>query len=66
VNSEGDSLRLIGCLLLLSGFFIAVAAMVLMNSLPTRLSFAAAGFGVEVLGLALLMNAHKAMQKERR
>jgi hypothetical protein len=59
-------LRLIGCLLLLSGFFIAVAAMVLMNSFPTRLGFVAAGFAVEVLGLALLMNAHKAMQKERR
>ena len=40
--------------------------MVLMNSFPTRLGFVAAGFAVEVLGLALLMNAHKAMQKERR
>jgi hypothetical protein len=59
-------LRLIGCLLLLSGFLVAVAALVLMNSLPTRLGFVAAGFGVEVLGLGLLMNGYKAMQKEQK
>jgi hypothetical protein len=58
-------LRLIGCLLLLSGFFIAVAALVLMNSFPTRLGFVLAGFGVEVLGLSLLINGYKSMQKEQ-
>jgi hypothetical protein len=59
-------LRPIGCLLLLSGFFITVAALVLMNSFPTRFGFVVAGFGVEVLGLGLLMNGHKSMQKEQR
>jgi hypothetical protein len=65
-NCEGDSLRLIGCLLLLSGFFITAAALVLMNSLASRMGFVAAGLGVEVLGLVLLMNGHKALQKEQR
>jgi hypothetical protein len=59
-------LKLIGCLLLLSGFFIAVAALVLMNSLATRACFVVAGFGVEVLGLALLMSGHKPVQKEQK
>jgi len=63
---QGDYLRLIGCLLLLSGFFVVVAAMVLMNTFPSRLGFVVAGFGVEILGLGLLMNGHKAMQKEQR
>lgn len=59
-------MRLIGCLLLLSGFFIVVAALVLMNSFATRLGFVVAGFGVEVLGLVLLMNGHKAIEKEQK
>ncbi len=58
-------MRLIGCLLLLSGFFIATSAIVLMNSLATRMGFVAAGLGVEGLGLALLMNGYKALEKER-
>jgi len=49
---QGDYLRLIGCLLLLSGFFVVVAAMVLMNTFPSRLGF--------------VVNGHKAMQKEQR
>jgi hypothetical protein len=63
---EGDYLRLIACLLLLSGFFIALAALVLMPSLHARLGFVAAGIGVEVLGVALLTQAHKSAKKEQR
>jgi hypothetical protein len=58
-------LRLIGCLLLLSGFFIAASALVMMNSFATRMGFVAAGLGVEALGLALLMNGYKALEKEQ-
>jgi hypothetical protein len=61
-----NPLKLIGCLLLVSGFFIVVGALVLMYSIPSRLGFVAAGFGVEMLGLTLLMNAHKAIVKEQR
>jgi hypothetical protein len=59
-------LRLIGCLLLLSGFFIALAALVLMLSIQMRLGFVAAGLGVEVLGMGLLTQAYKAATKEQR
>ena len=59
-------MRLIGCLLLLSGFFVVAAAMVLMSSFPTRMGFVVAGVGVEALGLGLLMNAYKSLQKEQR
>jgi hypothetical protein len=57
---------LIGCLLLLSGFFIALAALVLMPSIQMRLGFVAAGLGVEVLGMGLLTQAYKAATKEQR
>jgi hypothetical protein len=59
-------LRLIGCLLLLSGFFVALAALVLLPAVLTRLVFVTAGLGVEILGVALLTRAHTLMQKERR
>jgi hypothetical protein len=56
---EGDFLRLIGCLLLLSGFFLVLAALVLMPSLQARMAFVAAGLGVEVIGVGLLTQAYK-------
>jgi hypothetical protein len=63
---EGDSLRLVGCLLLPSGFFLVLAALVLMPTLGSRFAFVAAGVGVEVLGVGLLTRAYTLMQKERR
>jgi hypothetical protein len=59
-------LRLIGCLLLLSGFFLVLAALVLMPSLPARAAFIAAGLGVEILGVGLLTQAYKSGTKEQR
>ena len=59
-------MRLIGCLLLLSGFFIVLAALVLMTSFQSRLGFVVAGVGVEVLGVALLTQAYKAATKVQR
>ena len=52
-------MRLIGCLLLLSGFFLVLAALVLMPSLQARMAFVAAGLGVEVIGVGLLTQAYK-------
>ena len=63
---EENFLRLIGCLLLLSGFFIAIAALVVMTSFQMRMVFVAAGLGVEVLGVGLLTQAYKSAKKERR
>ncbi|HEY4381893.1 MAG TPA: hypothetical protein VGN01_16210 [Acidobacteriaceae bacterium] len=59
-------MRLIGCLLLLSGFFLALAALVMMPSFSARFAFVAAALGVEVLGVGLLTQAYKAEQKEQR
>jgi hypothetical protein len=59
-------LRLIGCLLLLSGFFIVLAALVLMKLFQMRLGFVGAGLGVDVLGVALLTKAYKSASKEQR
>jgi hypothetical protein len=59
-------LRLIGCLLLLSGFFIVLTALVLLPVFQMRLGFTIAGFGVEVLGIGLLTQSYKSQQKEQR
>jgi len=58
-------LRLVGCLLLLSGFFIVLGALVLFAVSPMRFVFVAAGLGVEVLGVGLLTRAYTLMQKEQ-
>jgi hypothetical protein len=58
-------LRLLGCLLLLSGFLLSAVALVLLASLGQRFVFVAAALGVEVLGVALLTRANKAMIKEQ-
>ena len=59
-------MRLVGCLLLPSGFFLVLAALVLMPALGSRFAFVTAGVGVEVLGVGLLTRAYTLMQKERR
>jgi hypothetical protein len=58
-------LRLVGCLLLLSGFVLSVVALVLLASLGQRFAFVGAGLGVEVLGVALLTRANTAIAKEQ-
>jgi len=59
-------LRLVGCLLLLSGFALALAALVLLATLAQRVAFVAAGLAVELLGLALLTQGYRAIQKDSR
>jgi hypothetical protein len=59
---EGVHLRLVGCLLLLSGFALVLAALVMLPGFAERLAFAVAGFAVELLGLALLTLGYKSVQ----
>jgi hypothetical protein len=59
-------LRLVGCLLLLSGFFLVLAALVMLAAFGQRLAFVGAGFGVELLGLALLTQGYKPQKREQR
>jgi hypothetical protein len=57
--------RLIGCVLLLSGFAIVLAALVLLTTLAQRFAFVAAGFAIELLGIALLTQGYRSLQKAR-
>jgi hypothetical protein len=59
-------LKAIGCLLLVSGFFVVLAALVLMRTFAAEMSFVIAGIAVEGLGLGLLVNGHRTPVKERR
>ena len=58
-------MRLVGCLLLVSGFFLVLAALVLFPAPAMRIAFVAAGLGVEALGVALLTRAHTLLQKDQ-
>lgn len=59
-------MKLGACLLLLFGFFLVLAALVMLTSLAQRSAFVGAGFGVEVLGLSLLTHAYRTMRREQR
>jgi hypothetical protein len=56
-------LRLIGCLLLLSGWFIALSALVMLPGFAQRASFIAAALAIEALGLALLTRGYTLHQR---
>ena len=56
-------MKLIGCLLLFSGWLIVVAALVMLAAFAQRAAFVAAGMGVEVLGLVLLTQAYTSRQR---
>jgi hypothetical protein len=58
-----DDLKLAGCLLLLSGALIVVAALALLPGFALRSAFAAAGVAVELLGLGAMARGH--MLRER-
>lgn len=56
-------MKLIGCLLLFSGWIIVVAALLMLATFAQRAAFVAAGMGVEVLGLFLLTQAYTSIQR---
>jgi len=58
-------MRLVGFLLLLSGWALVLAAVILLPSAQARDGFVLAGIGVEVLGLILVIRSHRALQGER-
>jgi hypothetical protein len=59
-------LKLIGCLLLISGWLLVLAALVMLQAFAQRAAFVAAGLGTEILGLALLSNAYTAQQRRQK
>jgi hypothetical protein len=58
-------MRLAGFLLLLAGFAIVLAAIVLFPSATPRGWFVLAGIAVELLGLVLAFRSHMELRKER-
>ncbi|HTR47371.1 MAG TPA: hypothetical protein VMM16_08315 [Verrucomicrobiae bacterium] len=51
-------MKILGFLLLLSGWTIALAAVALLAQEAPRTAFVLAGFGVEIVGLVLVIRAH--------
>jgi hypothetical protein len=59
-------LKLAGFLLLLAGWAIVLAAVVLLVPALPRTSFVLAGVSVEALGLVVVVRSHIALQGEQR
>ena len=59
-------MRLMGFVLLISGWALVPAALMLLGGTAQRLAFVLAGFAVELLGLHLLGSAYKALHSEPR
>ena len=51
-------MKLAGFLLLLAGWVIAIAAVILLASLELRTAFVTAGVGIEIFGFVLAARAH--------
>ena len=59
-------MRLVGFLLLLAGWGLVLSAVALLASTVPRASFALTGFGVELLGLILVIRSHAPPGEEER
>ena len=55
-------MRLLGFLLLLAGWFIVLAAVVLLGPGAARAVFLLAGMGVEVIGLVIVFRSHLSLR----
>jgi len=58
-------MRLVGFLLLLAGWVLVLAAVVLLGAAPPRAAFVLAGTAVEALGLALVFRSHLVLRGSR-
>lgn len=59
-------MKLTGFLLLAGGWIIILAAIALLPSGPSQVSFVLVALGVEALGLVLVFRAHLIPSRERR
>jgi hypothetical protein len=59
-------MKLTGFLLLVGGWIIVLAAMAMLPSGPSQVSFVLVALGVEALGLTLVFRAHLIPGRERR
>jgi hypothetical protein len=60
LSGAAKQMKLLGFLLLLAGWAIVLSALVMLAKEAPRSAFVAAGMGVEVTGLVLVMRAHPA------
>jgi membrane-bound ClpP family serine protease len=51
-------LRIVGIFLMVAGWLLILAAMLMLSTLPSRTAFTLAGLAVEILGLVLLARTH--------
>jgi len=59
-------MKFLGFLLLLSGWFLVLASIVLLASATQRATFVLAGVAVQILGLTLVIRTHLTSGEERR
>jgi hypothetical protein len=59
-------MRFVGFLLLISGWLLALATIVLLGSAGARDAFVFAGAAVEALGLILVVRSHLIPREEKR
>jgi hypothetical protein len=58
-------MKVVGFLMLLAGWFLVLAAIVLFASPPLRAAFALTGMAVEALGLILAFRSHLIPREEK-
>jgi hypothetical protein len=58
-------LKIAGILLMLAGWFLLPAAVVMLPTLPARTAFVLAGIGVEVLGFLFVARAHLPLRRKK-
>ena len=58
-------MKLVGFLLLVSGWALVLSALILLGSSLPRTIFALAGVGVQTLGLVLVFRSHLVPRRER-
>jgi len=58
-----EALKLAGCLLLISGWLIVLAALAMLPEFATRAAFAVAGVAVEIIGLGLIARGQVTEQR---
>jgi len=59
-------MKFVGFLLLLAGWLLVLAAIVLLASPPSRAGFVLAGLAVEGLGLTFVIRSHLILREDKR
>jgi hypothetical protein len=59
-------MKFVGFLLLVAGWLLVLAAIVLLASAPSRVVFVLAGVAVEGLGLTFVIRSHLVLREDKR